>query len=332
MAGETDVTRSTERKATTIIGFLITLIIGIFLYYAGLFTSFYGMGFIFIGLTLLIIPRSFGCRNFKLMVLFGIAFFLITTTIGALAVSKPMLETDNQTSNSNLVVQEEYNETASLYVNYHNIVNMKNISIKLEKVAWVCYNHYHTLSDSSCHYKLSLSHDFWEVSDIKVSTNDVYFYTFFTFDELNEERLIKSGFYSFYESNITTLALETNAYYVGISATIFLFMLFLVREFRRRIDKIREAMEAEGRLYPQGHGRCNHCGSIVLPGEIYCKKCGTHVDIPDKFQDMKTEFFQCSECGAEIPMNANICPKCGIKFDEEDEIIFSNKPEKDASN
>ncbi|MCQ2056295.1 MAG: zinc ribbon domain-containing protein [archaeon] len=327
MAEGTEVmSRSIEHKTATLVGLTITLAIGTFLYYIGLFTSFYGMGFIFIGIVLLVIPRSFGCHNFRIMVLFGIVFFLIATIIGAFAVSKPMLEMDwNQPNNSNIAIQVERDGTANLSINYKNVANIEDIYVEFEKVTWVCYNQYRAFSDGSHQYKLDSSQDFWEVSDVKVSTDNVYFYTFFTFDELNEKRLIESGFYSPCESNIAILALETNAYYVGISAAIFMFILFFVREFKRNLDKTRAIMEAEGRLYPKGHGCCKHCGSIVLPGEIHCKKCGTAVDIPNKFQAKKTEFFQCSECNAEIPMNASTCPTCGVSFDEEDEIVFSSE-------
>lgn len=89
--------------------------------------------------------------------------------------------------------------------------------------------------------------------------------------------------------------------------------------FRGKAEKERTKMEAEGRLYPKGYGLCKNCGTVVLPGEVVCRKCGAYIDVPDEMRPKKKDFFTCSVCGAEVPGDAVECPKCGARFDEETE-------------
>ncbi len=115
------------------------------------------------------------------------------------------------------------------------------------------------------------------------------------------------------------------AYTVALAAIIFYLVLVFSTLMRNSADKTRKKMEAEGRLYPQGYGRCKNCGAMVLPGEVNCRKCGTYIDVPDELRVQKKDFFQCSECGAEVPSDATECPRCGVKFDEaETEILHSD--------
>ncbi len=112
------------------------------------------------------------------------------------------------------------------------------------------------------------------------------------------------------------------------AATVILYVLFIFfvilifsTVMRRTIKGKRDKMESDGRLYPQGYGRCEKCGALVLPGEIKCRKCGTYIDRPEDMRRRKDDFFQCSECGAEVPGDAQVCPKCGAKFDGEENIV-----------
>ena len=103
---------------------------------------------------------------------------------------------------------------------------------------------------------------------------------------------------------------------------IFYLMLFLTTIMRKNLEKTRARMEAEGRLYPRGYGRCKECGSIILPGETCCRKCGSYIEVPEDLRHKKVDMVECSECGAEIPEDAKVCPKCGAVFDEEEEIVY----------
>lgn len=129
----------------------------------------------------------------------------------------------------------------------------------------------------------------------------------------------------------TSLAFMGAGYTVLYAAVVFFIILIFSALMRRSADKTRAKMEAEGRLYPQGYGRCKNCGAMVLPGEINCRKCGAYIDVPDEMRVKKKDFFTCSECGAEVPADAKVCPKCGAAFDEEENEVVHEDGTVDVS-
>ena len=123
----------------------------------------------------------------------------------------------------------------------------------------------------------------------------------------------------------TMIYFKGTAYTVAFALVIYFMILIFSTVMRRSAEKSRKKMEAEGRLYPQGYGRCKKCGAMVLPGEINCRKCGTYIDVPEELRAKKKDFFQCTECGAEVPSDADVCPKCGAKFEgSETEIVHED--------
>lgn len=120
----------------------------------------------------------------------------------------------------------------------------------------------------------------------------------------------------------TALCLSGSGYTLGSTVIIFFMILLFSALMRSSAEKSRKKMEAEGRLYPKGYGRCKNCGATVLPGEVNCRKCGTYIDVPEEMRPHKKDFFQCTECGAEVPSDATACPKCGAKFEgSETEVV-----------
>ena len=116
-------------------------------------------------------------------------------------------------------------------------------------------------------------------------------------------------------SDIYTASLNGMWMYTAMVAIMFFMILIFSTIMRRSAEKTRQKMEADGRLYPQGYGRCKECGAMVLPGEVTCRKCGAYIDVPDELRAHKKDYFVCEECGAEVPKDADVCPKCGAKFD-----------------
>ena len=131
------------------------------------------------------------------------------------------------------------------------------------------------------------------------------------------------------DSDIQKFCIIYNGYTCGIIILLFFLMMVLTAWSRKNLEKTRARMEAEGRLYPQGYGRCKECGSIILPGETCCRKCGAYIDVPDELRHKKVDMVECSECGAEIPEDAKVCPKCGAVFDEEEEIVYVEAEKKE---
>ncbi len=116
-----------------------------------------------------------------------------------------------------------------------------------------------------------------------------------------------------------------SAYATAFFALIFFVITLGSWFFRSRMKKTRQKMEEQGRLYPQGYGRCANCGAIVLPGEVECRKCGTYIDRPDEMKPKKVDYFRCTNCGAEVPSMAEVCPKCGATFTEEEtEVVHAD--------
>ena len=122
-------------------------------------------------------------------------------------------------------------------------------------------------------------------------------------------------------ASATNLALTGAGYAIAYAMIVFFIILIFSAIMRRSAEKTRAKMEAEGRLYPQGYGRCKQCGAMVLPGEVNCRKCGAYIDVPEELKPKKKDSFTCSECGAEVPGDAKMCPKCGAAFDEDDENV-----------
>ncbi|MCL1810893.1 MAG: zinc ribbon domain-containing protein, partial [Methanomassiliicoccaceae archaeon] len=128
-----------------------------------------------------------------------------------------------------------------------------------------------------------------------------------------------------FDGDVTSLCL-----YGCLISTVYVMIIFLMimlfsNFMRGRMERTRERMEQEGRLYPQGYGKCEECGAIVLPGEVNCRKCGAYIDRPEEMKPNKKDFFECSECGAEVPSDARRCPKCGAEFDEEEsEVVHAD--------
>ncbi|AGI48201.1 hypothetical protein TALC_01214 [Thermoplasmatales archaeon BRNA1] len=120
---------------------------------------------------------------------------------------------------------------------------------------------------------------------------------------------------AYFTGSESTMAWYGAAYGLAYTMAIFYFLVLATWFMRHRLLKTRKKMEAQGRLYPQGYGRCTFCGSIVLPGEVECRKCGAYIDRPESMKKQKHDMFQCTNCGAEVPGNADVCPKCGAKFD-----------------
>ena len=50
---------------------------------------------------------------------------------------------------------------------------------------------------------------------------------------------------------------------------------------------------------------CTNCGSIIKPGDKFCKKCGTKCSIEEN--------IYCTECGTILDNDSLFCPNCGKK-------------------
>ncbi len=279
----------------------------------------------FVGVVLYIIPKLFGVKNVIMMVSLGIAFFLVCTFVGALAFTVPVIEDSDEstiTGEFSDVTVTENGDSFDISVTYTGSLTgeMRLIygPIASANFGYIDYakNDPLTLTGSGNVYTVTgveLSSEKPTCMYFEVSTED---------DSTSSDDFVYSDNLS--SGEIKKAAIMANMYMTGIITVMFLLIVLLTAWMRRNLEKTRARMEAEGRLYPQGYGRCKECGMLVLPGETVCRKCGAYIEVPDEIKEKmkhKFEYTECSECGAEVPADARRCPKCGASFDEETEEV-----------
>ena len=134
-----------------------------------------------------------------------------------------------------------------------------------------------------------------------------------------------------YHGNVSDYTVKGAIWAVGMVAVFFFIVLGVTTFMRMRLAATRKKMEAQGRLYPQGYGRCNFCGAIVLPGQVNCPKCGAYIDRPESMKPHKKDYFVCSVCGCEVSPDMKECPKCGAQFDGEENVVTHKDGTSDVS-
>lgn len=303
--------------------FLVALLLTI----AGFGASCYCFGMLVIAIILYMLPRYVGIENLRLMTLVGIAFLISATLIGGTVMAPGVAEKNQGTPPENdyfgnivytypgggIDISAELGgvtDVHTVYFVYGEVkgIEFQGISAVLKTEAPL------NLSGNSVSSSIQLDSGKLYAGYLKLTKND------------------GSGGEAAEDSSKTNWTLLTGAFDGSISklcfygsfiaalyiAVIFFMIMILSNIMRTRMEKTREKMEKEGRLYPQGYGRCGQCGAVVLPGEVSCRKCGTYIDRPDGMKPKKKDFFECSDCGAEVPKDAKQCPKCGAAFDEEE--------------
>lgn len=280
-------------------------------------------GMLIIAIVLCMLPRLMGVDNLKLMTVFGVVFALIVIVIGG-AVTGPDTITSNDGNPSGndyfTDIEYTYDENGvTVTATLLNDIGDNKVRFNYGTVSGVGfglvyadYTHIDlTATGTSVTGYVELDPnsiyigylDLLTQDDGKVADNTGTFRTFLT------------GVYTGDISSVCWYGAAINTIYIMI---MFFVVLFASSFMRSRMEKTREKMEQDGRLYPQGYGRCESCGTIVLPGEVNCRKCGAYIDRPEEMKPQKKDFFECSDCGAEVPANASECPKCGVKFDEDE--------------
>ena len=326
---ETNFQKFLKTKPAMVIGAVLSIGLGILLMWLGWFQECCNLGYLLIACVALYVPKMFGMTKTQYLAIFGVLFFLVLTVMGALVFSKPMFENGSDVddyssdgfSNVTIVTTDA---GAQISVTYTGEAADK-LNVDLYQVQFVTYTMIHkTEHDIACKELTRVG----ETTTYTATYDDVpsgYVYQL-SFETVRGEDVDTSASVYYLgkatDSDIDKFCWAYNAYTCVWIAVIFYLMLVLTAIMRKNLEKTRARMEAEGRLYPQGYGRCKECGSIILPGETCCRKCGAFIDVPDELRHKKVDMVECSECGAEIPEDAKVCPKCGAVFDEEEEIVY----------
>lgn len=330
-----------RKFAKSPIGFVVGIVLAslcvIALYYLDVERIACGLGFLLIGALIHMIVKRFGCDSNPKIIVVALCVFIIATGTGAFAVSIPNIE-----NNSDWHSYEDKDITVSdmKYVSggvkveivYSGSATPDEIDVKYMPLALSFYKFY-TCQSAEYVKMTSDGEGKYTATVSNLSADSVFIYKFkiVTHEGTDEKSAeTKDGAFNVGgDSAVRNSALVGNAYFVSLSIFLYLIISFFMRRASKNLEETREKMEAEGRLYPKGYGRCKQCGTIILPGETSCRKCGAYIEVPEELKHKKVDYFQCSECGAEVPSDSTVCPKCGATFDEDEEtvIVDSRKEE-----
>jgi uncharacterized OB-fold protein len=309
------------------VAIIASFAIGLLLITTGLHTFVcMGLGFFLIAVIIYMVPHILGVTSPKIKAVIGATFLVVMLLLGAFAYPDCARDVDigkdtntvlNDVTydNGDIVVITDKAEYGIklLYAPITEITFGQPTAIDRGAVVEKTFT-YDGTNRYTCHAELEDGKYYLiEVAaPLDADNSQREYYDFLRNTGISSGDLIKISFVG-----AGILALE-----IGL---IFFVMLIFSELMRRSARKTREKMEKDGRLYPQGYSKCKECGTMVLPGEITCRKCGAPIDVPDDVKVLhKKDFFECSECGTEVPMDAKVCPKCGAVFDEEDETEITH--------
>lgn len=307
-----------------VLGIVLALFLGITFMLSGLYELFCLP--MLVGVAMYVVPKVLGVKSTKVLLGAGVTYLIAISCIGAFIVSPAYVDSydtaglldDGNFSDAEITPKGDglYDITV-IYVgtgtdvefHYNDIVILYYSSAGMSTPAEMV-----TMTSSGTTYT---------AIDVDLGDNKL---EYFFFEAKSAGDLVdKTGMMiyrgSATDGEIMTMALEGNLYFIGINIMFVYFLVVIFSFFSRRsLENVRERMEREGRLYPQGYGRCKECGALVLPGETCCRKCGAFIEKPEIITSAPVyEEMECSECGASVPADAERCPKCGEKFDGEDE-------------
>ena len=333
-----------------ILGLVLAFVVTFMMMYLGAYTKY--CLFVFVGALLFVIPKAFGVKSFKAMAVLGVAFFLVTTFVGAYLVTIPTIEDAQDTEIEGTfygydVQQISGTDDYRIYIHYDGA---SAPTLNYTQITSCSFKYLFGSQKTSVMEKASGNQ---YTTTVKLADNNVYLVSFNADDKWSQTSVIDETINS---DTLQKTAIAGNMYVNGIPTVMFFLVLLFSTWMRRNFEKQRAKFEAEGRLYPKGYGLCKKCGMTVLPGEKVCRKCGEPIDIPEEIQRAtlaklygtekcpncgndvikiekvcprcKTqmpgrevlaegETFKCSDCGADVPVDADKCPMCGVKFEDD---------------
>ena len=287
------------------------------------------LGFLIIAVIIYMVPHILGVSSVKVKTVIGVVFVVLSLLITVLYSGPSIIDSNegrtpsdtdyignfaymedngNITITMDILIEEFDKDSVLLTYGKVNLVSFTNYALgdnptKVEIIP--------IKVEGSTHYSVTAT--------VPITENELTGYMV-SFDRYDGDSTKSTGTsfmidHDASSGDIYTASLNGMWMYTAMVAMMFFLILIFSTLMRRSAEKTRTKMEADGRLYPQGYGRCKECGAMVLPGEVTCRKCGTYIDVPDELRAHKKDYFVCEECGAEVPKDADVCPKCGAKFD-----------------
>ncbi len=299
------------------------------------------IGFLIVAVALYMIPHMLGVMSVRVKAVIGIAFVVLAMLVGTFAYGgiaqdyQSLMDSDTDSIRNIDVVYD--GADGGYYIEYDvnpsvlEVGDSWDVLVRYGTVSLISFGLIGTPGDlkdiRAEKSDLTALADGWQHGRMKldgVSEGKFYWMALAVEKIDGDNKEVKSSLSFTYDSGLTSgdeisMCAKGAGYTVGLTALMFFLILGFSTMMRRSAEKTRRKMESEGRLYPQGYGRCKSCGATVLPGEVVCRKCGEYIEVPEELKPKKADYFTCSECGAEVPSDATVCPKCGAKFDEAEE-------------
>ncbi len=300
-----------------IIAMAIALVLGILLFTYGGANNI--LVILIVAIVVYMVPHLFGADP-KTKAVFGVVFAVVALVIGAFAVGPACIDANSNHSTSerngiSFEVDDDFNVTTTYSGSEDLTVVVCDVTGVIYNSITIANNTYHAMTKTGSTYTVSLSLDNSKLYNLAVAPLD---------DEGNA--VLGSASYSVltgfnFTGSKTDCTVVPTLFIIAYTMVFFFIILGLTTLMRNRAYATRTKMESQGRLYPQGYGRCSFCGAVVLPGEVNCRKCGAYIDRPDYMKPHKKDYFTCSVCGAEVSSDMTECPKCGAKFDSEESVV-----------
>ncbi|MCL2317718.1 MAG: zinc ribbon domain-containing protein [Methanomassiliicoccaceae archaeon] len=331
-----------------LMGVVLALGMAVFLTLFGFGASCSCFGLLLIAVLLFMLPRTLRVENMKLLSVLGVIFLAIVLLIGGLVMAPSFVEKNQgnpDVSGNEFFATVEFSfpgggvEVTATLESTVVLTAHQKVYLMYGKVNGIGFAGTVISNLTESTHELTVAGT-TVTGFAALDPNNLYTGCLVIKDESdpnNIKEVDKSRtFYSFFTGAFDGSILKLTLYGCLIGALpifMFYFTILTLSNFMRiRMEKARIKMEQEGRLYPQGHGRCKQCNSVVLPGEVTCRKCGAYIDRPEEMKPDKKDFFECDECGAEVPEDAKTCPKCGAVFDEEEFEVVHADGKVDTSN
>jgi uncharacterized OB-fold protein len=279
------------------------------------------IGFLVIAVLLYMIPHMTGVASPKIKAVIGVVFIVVMMLIGTFAyMGAPTVDYKLYGSGSDIDNISYDFETGVITIES----SKSNLDLKVESATIVMISYGSALQSSECYDDAAVTYSagkYTATPKLVPNDYDVIFVGISTDGGESYDQIYRIQFDNGVSSGDMMYKNFMGAGYVLLLVGLMYFVMLIFSELMRRsARKSREKMEAEGRLYPEGYSKCKECGTMVLPGEITCRKCGAPIEVPEEIKVLhKKDYFKCSECGTEVPNDAKVCPKCGAKFDEEEE-------------
>lgn len=329
-----------------LIAIIAAIAIALILMVLGLATS--CLGFLIIAVVLYMIPHLLGVKSVKVKAVVGVVFVVIAVLLGTFAYGTELTNVTGSIDEEYMEESEVTYEDGVYYITFSanpeaaiadedddTLTGEWDVRIGYAAVSMIGFGQITSTSSDSTILTLtaddatSYTSDGWYTFTVALENmaDGEYEYIQIVVDGIDEDgdqNVLTSHAFT-YDTGITSSGVYVLTLYGSVYITLEIALLFYIilgfsAAMRMSAGKSREKMEAEGRLYPQGYGRCKECDAMVLPGEVVCRKCGAYIEVPEELKPKKVDFVTCSECGAEVPADADCCPKCGAKFDEAEEV------------